>query len=211
MKLIHARNAFMFLVFSALLFVTSFAFAQGFQPDYVWSKNFSLRYQSAQPDILIFGDSIFDGWSGYLLHTFPKAVVDAKVSRQFSSVVMDYDQLMHYSGIRNIPIIVLELGTNGPIHRADIESFMQDAGQRSIYWITPSVPRSWQNEVLERIYWAAERYPNIHIVHWHQLAENHAEWFRGGRGVHPNWTGIQEEVGLLRETMESSRHQVREP
>lgn len=170
--------------------------------DYVWGHSQCLSYTTNHPDLLILGDSIFDGWSGYLLHVFPGAVVDARVSRQFSTGVNDYQNLMQYEGIRRIRTIVVELGTNGPITKSQVRRFMAVAGSRTVIWITPSVPRPWQNEVLQTIYWAASIYPHIHLVHWHALAQGHSQWFRGG-GVHPNWSGIQQEVSALQKVVYS--------
>ncbi|WP_155270539.1 acyltransferase [Acidithiobacillus thiooxidans] len=186
-------------IFAGLLF-SSKAPATDSPSNYVWPHHQCLRYRSENPDLLIFGDSIFDGWSGYLLHVFPRALVDAKVSRQFSSVISDYQGLLKYRAVQEAPVIVLELGTNGPITRAAIEQFMALAGSKQVYWITPDVPRPWQAEVLSRIDWAETYYPNVHLVHWHQYAQGHPGWFWSD-GVHPNWEGIQAEVGLLQETM----------
>ncbi len=163
---------------------------------YVWPHARCLRYMSAHPDLLILGDSIFDGWSGYLLHVFPQAVVDARVSRQFSRGVEDYAGLLRYPGIYAIQTVVVELGTNGPITHAQIRQFMSLVGQRRVIWITPSVPRPWQSEVVSAIHWAAHHYSNIEMVPWHSIAQGHPAWFRGG-GVHPNWAGIQHEVSAL--------------
>lgn len=174
------------------------------QPDYVWTQPRCMAYRTTHPDFLILGDSIFDGWNGYLLHEFPGALVDAKVSRQFSTGVQDYANLLQYRGIRSIRTVAVELGTNGPIQKSQIRRFMTLVGHRMVIWITPSVPRPWQDEVLTSIDWAAHRYPNIRLVHWHALAAGHPQWFRGGQ-VHPNWSGIQQEVSALKRVYASLR------
>lgn len=166
-------------------------------PSYAWDKPFCLRYRVAHPNLLILGDSIFDGWSGYLLHVFPGALIDARVGRQFSAGVRDYAELLRYPGVQAIQTIILELGTNGPVTPQQVEQFMQLAGpNRQVYWVTPSVPRPWQQEVLEVAHWAAHTYPNVHLIHWHQAAKGHTDWFWRD-GVHPNWSGIQRLVALL--------------
>lgn len=163
-----------------------------------WPHKFCLRYQTKNPDLLIIGDSIFDGWSGYLLKVFPKAIVDAKVGRQFSQGVVDYQKLLQYPGIRDIRTIVIELGTNGPVTKSQVIRLMNLAGpNRHVVWITPFVPRPWQNEVLATCNWAKEMYPkNLFLVHWHRAAERQSDWFFPD-GVHPNSTGISYEISML--------------
>ncbi len=168
---------------------------------YAWGQSHCLRYRVSQPNVLILGDSIFDGWSGYLLHVFPKAVVDARVGRQFSTGVTDYRNLLHYQGISRINTIVLELGTNGTVTKSQVQRMMRMAGNhRMVYWITPLVPRPWQAEVLRTAHWAAAHYKNIRLVRWHSFANGHPNWFWSD-GVHPNWDGIQHLVGLLKFSM----------
>ncbi len=170
---------------------------------YAWDHSYCLRYQVNHPNLLILGDSIFDGWSGYLLHVFPSAFIDARVGRQFSAGVLDYKSLLQYKGVQQIPVVVLELGTNGPVTKQQVQEFMALAGNRSVYWITPSVPRPWQQEVLSVAHWSKGRYPNIHLVSWHHLASGHPNWFWGDQ-VHPNWYGIQHLVGLLKDSLEGN-------
>lgn len=166
------------------------------QPGFAWDRPYCLRYRTEHPNLLILGDSIFDGWSGYLLHVFPTALIDARVGRQFSRGVLVYDALLQYPRIREIHTIILELGTNGPVTKEQVTQFMFLAGNRQVFWITPSVPRPWQSEVLQVAHWASRKYPQIHLIHWHQAAIGHHSWFWGD-GVHPNWIGIQHLVDLL--------------
>jgi hypothetical protein len=176
-------------------------------PDYVWSQPYCLRYRSPDPNLLILGDSIFDGWSGYLLHVFPRAVVDAKVGRQFSAGVREYARLRQYSGIRSIRTIVVELGTNGTVYPADVERFMRMVGFREVIFIVPEVPRPWEKEV-QSVYEELPRYyPNVRLVSWNRLAQlpngkENPRYFWGD-GVHPNWRGIRVLVGALQRAIEA--------
>lgn len=174
------------------------------KPGYAWTKNYCYRHNTRHPNLLIIGDSIFDGWSGYLLHEFPRALIDAKVGRQFYSAIPLYDYWKRYPITRKVSRIVLELGTNGAVTPTEVMEFMKLAGKRYVYLITPSVPRPWQNEVLSVYHWAAKVYPNVRLVHFHKLAEGHLRWFWPDQ-VHPNWRGIQEEVRALKESLGTNR------
>ncbi|MCE5361316.1 MAG: hypothetical protein JJ714_10145, partial [Acidithiobacillus sp.] len=83
------------------------------EPGYAWSQPYCFRYHTQHPNLLILGDSIFDGWSGYLLRLFPRAIIDAKVGRQFSGGIRQLRWLLQYPGVQRIKTIVVELGTNG--------------------------------------------------------------------------------------------------
>lgn len=171
------------------------------QAGFAWSRPSCLRYRSSHPNLLILGDSIFDGWSGYLLHVFPKAVIDAKVGRQFSGGLKQYQYLMQYPGIRAIRTIVVELGTNGTVTASQVAQFMGLAGTRQVIFIVPEVPRPWEQEVQNLYFSLPQQYPNVQLEYWNQLSTNSAgaenmDYFWGD-GVHPNWAGIQVMVNHL--------------
>lgn len=176
------------------------------QAGYAWDRPYCLRYRSRHPDLLILGDSIFDGWSGYLLRVFPRAVIDARVGRQFSSAIPVYRGLLRYPGIRSIQTVVVELGTNGPVYPRQIREFMALAGQRRVVFIVPQVPRPWAGEVQSLYSRLPGEYPNIRLEYWNRLSgvsgqENMAYFW--GDGVHPNWQGIQVLVSGLQQVLES--------
>ncbi len=177
------------------------------QPQWVWTRNHTFRAKTTTPNMLIFGDSIFDGWSGYLLHIFPTAVINAKVGRQFSSAPRLYQALLRYPVISRINWIVIELGTNGPVTPNQIAQFMKLVGaQRQVIFIIPAVPRPWAPEVIGLYQSLPKYYPNIHLVPWNVLASNSEgkekmKYFWGD-GVHPNWKGIQVLVQALKNQLQ---------
>ncbi len=174
--------------------------------DYAWDQPFCLRYRTQNPSLLIIGDSIFDGWSGYLLHVFPRALVDARVSRQFSQGIRVYRHLLDYSGIRKIRTVVVELGTNGPVTQRQVAQFMNLVGPyRQVIFIVPEVPRPWAHEVQKLYSSLPSRYPNLRLEYWNRISslpdgkENQAYFWPDG--VHPNWNGIQVLVRGLQKTL----------
>jgi hypothetical protein len=181
------------------------------QPGYAWDHRHCLRYITPKPDLLILGDSIFDGWSGYLLHVFPRALIDARVGRQFSSAISIYRWLLGYSGVRAINTIVVELGTNGPVTPDQIARFMMLADGRRVIFIVPQVPRPWASEVQTLYQSLPSRYPNVRLVYWNRISdlpngqENPAYFW--GDGVHPNWMGIQVLVNGLSRALLAEENQ----
>ncbi len=176
------------------------------QPGYAWDQPYCLRYRSAHPNLLILGDSIFDGWSGYLLHVFPGALIDARVGRQFSSAIPIYRELLAYPGVQEIRTVVVELGTNGPVTPDQVAQFMALVGpDRRVVFIVPEVPRPWEQEVQSLYEQLPRVYPNLRLEYWNRLSElsdgqeNRAYFW--GDGVHPNWAGIQVLVSGLRQTL----------
>ena len=174
---------------------------------YVWDRPYCLRYRSAHPDLLILGDSIFDGWSGYLLHVFPGAIVDARVGRQFASAIPIYQKLLAYPGVRAVRTVVVELGTNGPVTPEQVSQFLRLAGpKRRGVFIVPQVPRPWAHEVQSLYDRLPQRYPNVRLEYWNRLStlpdgrENPAYFW--GDGVHPSWAGIQVLVSGLRKVLQ---------
>jgi lysophospholipase L1-like esterase len=166
------------------------------QPGYAWDHFACLRCRSKHPDVLILGDSIFDGWSGYLLLVFPNAIIDAKVGRQFSGGITQYRSLLRYSGVRKIRTIVVELGTNGAVTHGQVARFMQLAGpERRVIFIVPEVPRPWEKEVQTLYAGLPTYYKNVRLVWWNRLSTTSSGQERAADfwpdGVHPNWTGIQ--------------------
>jgi hypothetical protein len=168
------------------------------QPSYAWTQSSCMRTASQSPNMLFLGDSIFDGWSGYLIHEFPGAFIDAEVGRQFSAAIPIYRSLMRYQGIQNIQTIIVELGTNGAVAPSQISQFMALAGNRQVIFIAPKVDRSWGPEV-DHLYAALPRYyPNVRVMDWQSISVDHPDYFWAD-GIHPNWRGIQAMVSHLKQ------------
>jgi hypothetical protein len=177
------------------------------EPGYAWSQPYCFRYHSQHPNLLILGDSIFDGWSGYLLRLFPRAVIDARVGRQFAGGIRQFRWLLQYPGIQRIKNIVVELGTNGAVTPQQVQQFMRLAGQREVVFVVPEVPRPWEREVQALYESLPETYSNVRLVYWNRISapegrEIPADYWPGG--VHPNWAGIQRLAEGLQAVLKST-------
>jgi len=81
-------------------------------------------------------------------------------------------------------ILIVGLGTNGPITLSQIEQLRAAIGHRWLILINTFVPRSWEHEVNATIWAAVHRYPNVLLADWHQAIEHHTNLLWSD-GIHP--------------------------
>ncbi|PKY09846.1 acyltransferase [Acidithiobacillus marinus] len=181
-------------------------FTQAPKPSYVLDKNSVVRFSEDGPTgLIIIGDSILTGWSGYFAHVFPNALIDGRVGRQFSSAIPIWEELQKTGLTRNVDYVVLELGTNGAVTPQNMRTFLRLAGHRQILLVMPEMPRSWEKEVQHLYLHIAATHPNVHLVRWDLLSRNHPGYFWVDR-VHPNWRGIQVMVSAIAEELQQVIH-----
>lgn len=181
-------------------------FTQAPKPSYVLDKNSVVRFSEDGPTgLIIIGDSILTGWSGYFAHVFPNAVIDGRVGRQFSSAIPIWEELQKTGLTRNVNYVILELGTNGTVTPQNMHTFLRLAGHRQILLVMPEMPRSWEKEVQHLYLHIAATHPNVHLVRWDLLSRNHPGYFWVDR-VHPNWRGIQVMVSAIAEELQQVIH-----
>lgn len=167
-------------------------YAQAPRPDYVLDANSVLRYplDGQAPQMIIIGDSILTGWSGYFAHVFPDAVIDGRVGRQFSSILPIWTSMQHHGLTQSATAVIVELGTNGYVNPDDMQRFLRMAGPRQVFLVVPEMPRPWEHEVQSLYIQIAAQHSNVHLVRWDLLSKNQPSYYWTDM-VHPNWTGIQ--------------------
>jgi hypothetical protein len=97
------------------------------------------------------------------------------------------------------PVVVVALGTNGPIIDGDFDTMMSILkGASHVVFVTVHVDRPWQdqvNSVLER---GVSRYPSSALADWHSLAVQHPEWlYPDGTHLPIGGTGAQALAWLI--------------
>lgn len=159
---------------------------------YVYFDNRRIAQNPLYPDkqVLFITDSILLGWSGYVLHEVPNAYLNGHVGRSFVRTIGIIDALKKHKFYHNIKYIVVELGSNGPIDRANLIQFLSLVGQRQILLIVPAVPRPWTSEVARQYHWAHAHYPNVHLVPWNRLSAGKDNYVVADQ-VHLTWFGAQ--------------------
>ena len=125
--------------------------------------------------VLAIGDSVMLGAKVALEGRIPGIAVDAVVSRQFAQAT---DVLTQYAQFGTLPsTIVVGLGTNGLPTQAELDAFMRVASGRTVYFLTVRVPRTWESATNELLRAMPDRWPNAHVIDWHDYANGHDEWF----------------------------------
>jgi hypothetical protein len=142
------------------------------------------------------GDSVLLDAQPQLAADVPGIRVDGVVSRQFEAgiAVVQADRVAGTLG----RVLVVELGTNGPITPDDVDAMVEAAaGVTRIVFVTVCVPRPWavpDNTVLTA---GVARHADVAVLaDWNALATPHPEWFTADQ-VHLNPAGATALAALV--------------
>lgn len=147
-------------------------------------------------EILAIGDSVMLGAEQSLRYYIPGIFIDAKVSRQFwdATAVL---QVYKTAGLLPQTVIV-HMGTNGAFSDTQFAQMMAVLGTRTVFFINAHEPRPWETEVNERLAADVQKYPNAHLIDWHDFADPHNNWFVSD-GIHLTPAGAEGYALLIRE------------
>jgi hypothetical protein len=137
--------------------------------------------------IAALGDSIMLGATEEIEQRFGPDVVDATVSRQF----LDAPELMADLASRDVPpqVVVVGLGTNGPVQAEDFDRAMEAISPRTLVaFINVHVPRGWEATSNNEITAGVDRYDNAILIDWFSEASERRELLAGD-GFHPSGEG----------------------
>jgi peptidoglycan/LPS O-acetylase OafA/YrhL len=121
------------------------------------------------------GDSVMLDAKRLMQRQIPQVAVDAKVSRQFGEAAPQAMRLAAFGALG--PIVIVHLGTNGPMSQRQLDHLIAALGDRRIVLVTAHVPRPWEALTNQRIREAPGRWPNVSVADWNALSANHPEWF----------------------------------
>jgi hypothetical protein len=145
----------------------------------------SLRHPGR--DVTAIGDSVMLAAAPQLRAALPGSYIDAQVSRQMSQGIAAVRQLAGRGELR--PVVVVGLGTNGPITTGQIRALRAVAGPgRVLVLVNTFVPRPWQAEVNAVLAAAARQYRNVTLANWVMTIRNRTGLLWGD-GVHPRPAG----------------------
>src|SRR4029077_3940745 len=105
-----------------------------------------------------------------------------KVSRQFwqATVVLQY-----YKNVKFLPpTVIIHMGTNGAFSDAQFDQMMGVLGTKQrVFFINAHEPRTWETDVNTRLATDVKKYPNAHLIDWHDWSSPHKNWFVSD-GIH---------------------------
>lgn len=122
------------------------------------------------------GDSVMIDAEPDLEQDIPGIQVNAAVSRQWVDGEQVLQQLESAGDLG--AVVVVELGTNGPITSGDFTQMMAIlAGASRVVLVTVHVDQPWQDEVNQVLETGAASYPRAVIADWNGLASQNPGWF----------------------------------
>ena len=134
------------------------------------------------------GDSVMLGSKEELEKRIGPGTVDAIVSRQFADAPSLVSKLL----ARPVPpqVIVLHLGTNGPVQERHFEALMEIAADVPLMvFINAHVPtRNWESTTNRELAAGVERHDNAVLVDWHTPTKGRSDLFAADN-FHPKQPG----------------------
>ena len=137
-------------------------------------------------DLTAVGDSVMLASAPELSDAFAGVDIDAEVSRGLGYAVSYVEELAQAGSLR--PILVIGLGTNGPISDDDLTAIAQIAEKRRIILVNAFADRWWVPEVNEQLTAFADEHRGVVVADWNGSIAPHPELLAGDL-VHPHPEG----------------------
>lgn len=116
--------------------------------------------------IYAIGDSVMLAAADEVLTAFPGITVDARVSRRMRDAPAMVQALIDADKLR--PILLLGLGTNGPVDRSSLDQVRELVGSNTeIVLINAQAPRDWIPGVNKLLGRYAQEYRNVELANWY--------------------------------------------
>jgi hypothetical protein len=152
------------------------------------------------------GDSVMLDAQPSLQADIPGIDVEAAVSRQWDDGIALAERLKADGTLGSI--VVIDLGTNGPVDSAQFQQMMSAlAGASLVVFVTVHLPPSysWWQSVNATLEQGVPMYANARLANFNALADANPEWF-GPDGVHMpiGGAGAQAMAGLIVSTIRSA-------
>jgi hypothetical protein len=149
----------------------------------------TLPRPKAEPGtISVFGDSVVYGASYQLKAA--GATVSAAEARTFADVLAAVSAA-EASGTLG-ETVVIHAGNNGPAEKEALVGVLDSLVDHQVYLVTLQVPRTWESYNNNLFARAAEKYPNVTLLDWHDKVAEHVSW------LYPDQTHLTAESGRER-------------
>jgi len=121
------------------------------------------------------GDSVMLDYQTDLQQDVTGVDVQAAVSRQWSAGEEVLQQLRAEGQLGSV--VVVALGTNGPITDADFDAMMSIlAGASRVVFVNIVVDKPWQDPNDQVLSSGVARYPNTVLANWYALESQNPDW-----------------------------------
>ncbi len=121
------------------------------------------------------GDSVMLDYQSDLQTDVPGVDVEAAVSRQWSAGEQLLQELRSEGRLGSV--VVVALGTNGPITSADFDAMMSVlSGASRVVFVNVVVDRPWQDPNNQVLASGVARYSNTVIADWYSLESQNPGW-----------------------------------
>jgi len=120
--------------------------------------------------IIAIGDSVMLAAAPSVQTAFPGIAIDAAVSRRMSAAPSMIRALQEADAMR--PIVLLGLGTNGPVDVATLDEIRELVGPSTrIVLVNAQAPRNWIPGVNETLAAYAQQYRNVELANWYDAIQ----------------------------------------
>ncbi|CAN5337748.1 acyltransferase family protein [soil metagenome] len=124
--------------------------------------------------ITAIGDSVMLGVAPSLQNAYPGIDIHAKVSRQFSSAPDLVKKIADAGRLR--PVLVVGLGTNGPVKQHDLDRILAVAGpDTELVLVNSQAPRDWTNGVNRQLASFTASHHRVWLADWHTAIHDHLD------------------------------------
>ncbi|MCQ4087341.1 acyltransferase family protein [Saccharibacillus sp. JS10] len=148
-------------------------------------------------DYTVIGDSVILDAKPDLEEQFDHIHVDGKVGRQMWEAPDLLSQLDSQNQLGDR--VVIELGTNGSFNSKKLNEVLEQLkSKKQVYLVTVRVPRAWERTVNRALSEAAEAYPNVSIIDWHDASSGRSDYFSED-GVHLTQDGAEAFTALVKQ------------
>jgi hypothetical protein len=146
------------------------------------------------------GDSVMLASAAGLQETFPGIQIDAVVSRQMSQLPSLLQNLKASGSLR--PIIIVGLGTNGPIERASLDEARSVVGSRAqLVLVNVQAPRGWTEGVDATLSQYAQQYRDVELANWRDAIAGQLGLLARDQ-IHPGTRGGQIYAGVIKDALQ---------
>ena len=148
------------------------------------------------------GDSVMLASSPELQAALPGIDIDAEVSRSMTAGIGVLDGIREFSGLR--PVLLIGLGTNGPVDRSELDELMLRAEGRPVVLVNAYADREWIPGVNQELSDFAAARRGVVVADWRRTAEAHPELLAGD-GIHPEPAGGEAYAAAVAEALTELR------